>query len=99
MLYGIIISMSSRNTISNNVKLIGICHKHDFLFSQFNDYHFRVYAATHVIDIWTTKMSYHIVDGEYTKSKEPYYKGVLDKKLNVKQVTELLMHGTIAKNL
>lgn len=52
---------------------------------------YRIYGATHVIDIWMSRMVAHRIKGEDIKAKEPYVH--LDERMNRAQVEKLLLTG------
>lgn len=53
---------------------------------------YRVYAATHVIDIWPSRMVYHRISGESIRSNEPYHR-CLKWQFDKGQVAHLLDTG------
>lgn len=54
----------------------------------------RVFAATHVIDIWPSRMTYHRVMGETMQAKEPYHHE-LNWQFDRREVEELLFTGEL----
>lgn len=64
-------------------------------YEEFSKHHFRIMGATHIIDIWPSRMTYHLHAGESIKSQEPYYRGELDMQFNKEQVIKLLETGAI----
>lgn len=57
-----------------------------------SDGQYRVYGATHVFDIWPSRMVYHRIRGEVILAQEPFHRN-LDQQFNLEQVTTLLATG------
>lgn len=72
-------------------------------YEEFSEHHFRIMGATHIIDLWPARMTYHRHAGETIKAHEPYHKtifgekteGALDRQFNKEQVTKLLTEGKL----
>lgn len=78
---------------SNFAKLVELCEANNYDIEEINvGNQYRIYGATHVIDIWPSRMAYHRIRGETIKSIEPYYHN-LDWEFNKKQVEQLLSTG------
>lgn len=79
---------------SNRVALEKLClnHGYEYEFVDPDEMQMRVFGATHIIDIWPSRMVYHRVSGEIISSKEPYHRG-LKWQFNKKQVSHLLQTG------
>lgn len=60
-------------------------------FGQHDD-QWRIYGATHIIDIWPARMIYHRIGGETVKSNEPYCRD-MDWQFNREQVERLVKTG------
>jgi len=82
---------------ANINKLNALCEQRGYLIENIGDeLQYRVYGATHVIDIWPSRMVYHRIKGENISANEPYYRG-LDWEFNEKQVAHLLDTGEFVK--
>jgi len=78
----------------NAPKLEALCDELGLLAEFKSEDQWRIYGATHVIDIWPARMVYHRVKGEDVKAIEPYYRG-LDWQFNKQQVKKLLETGKL----
>lgn len=76
----------------NLPKLLNLCEKNGYEYEQKSRYQYRIYGATHVIDIYPSRMVYHRIQGEDIKNFEPYPRE-LDEQFNYKQVEGLLATG------
>lgn len=78
----------------NLPQLLKLCRDngYEYEFKDPEEYQVRVYGATHVIDIWPSRMVYHRVKGEVIRSKEDYSRE-LDWQFNKEQVSKLLATG------
>lgn len=89
-------SRKKPENFDNNLRdLIALCEELGFEYARPDRYQFRVWAATHVIDIWPSRMTYHRVKGESIKAIEPYERGELDFYFNKEQVKKLLETGEL----
>jgi hypothetical protein len=80
---------------SNYKQLLKLCEENGYEIEIINcGSQYRIYGATHVIDIWPSRMVYHRIGGENIKAIEPY-SHKLDWKFNIKQVSKLLLTGEI----
>jgi hypothetical protein len=78
--------------LQENVRqLEKLCAAQGYEISQINEYQYRVCGATHIIDIWPSRMKYHRIGGESINSNEHYLK--LDTMFNKTQVDQLLRTG------
>ena len=77
---------------SNLPQLINLCEDKGYGYEKMSRYQYRIYAATHVIDIYPSRMVYHRLQGEDIQAFEPYPRE-LDSQFNKKQVEELLATG------
>lgn len=75
----------------NRKKLLDFCHKHSYEIQEINEYQYRVFGATHIIDIWPSRMKYHRIGGETINSDELYFK--LNSIFNENEVEQLLSTG------
>lgn len=80
------------NALHNKPLLISLCQELDFEYYEINEHQIRIMGATHIIDIWPARMTYHRISGEDIKSKEDYSK--LDYVFNKEQVSRLLYTGS-----
>ena len=76
----------------NLPKLINLCEENGYEYEKKSKYQYRIYAATHIIDIYPSRMVYHRLKGEDIKSIETYPRS-LDERFNKRQVEELLETG------
>lgn len=79
----------------NVIQLIKLCNELGYRCDKLSSYQYRVYGATHIIDIWPSRMVYHRVDGEILRNIEIYWRDKLDNKFNKKQVETLLATGEV----
>lgn len=78
---------------SNYKQLVALCEKEGYEIEEKDPgSQYRVYGATHIIDIWPSRMVYHRVQGETVRSNEPYHHG-LKWQFDYKQVSHLLATG------
>lgn len=80
---------------TNLPELIKFCEANGYEYERPDPYQFRIYGATHVIDIWPSRMTYHRVKGEVIKAHEPYPRGELDFHFNEAQVKKLIETGEL----
>lgn len=78
----------------NLLQLVRLCNQLDLVLDKVSDDQYRVYGATHVIDIWVARMVYHRISGEDIRAVEPYSHD-LDWKFNKEQVKQLLLTGKV----
>jgi len=78
----------------NLPKLAKLCDELglEWEFKDPDEYQVRVYGATHIIDIWPSRMVYHRVNGENINANEKYHH-LLDEQFNYRQVKRLLLTG------
>lgn len=76
----------------NLPQLINLCEEMGYEYEKKSMYQYRIYGATHVIDIYPSRMVYHRLQGETIRSHEPYPRE-LDQQFNRKQVEQLLATG------
>jgi hypothetical protein len=77
----------------NVPQLINLCEEYGYEYEKKSRYQYRIYAATHVIDIYPSRMVYHRLQGENIKANEPYPRE-LNPRFDREQVEELLSTGT-----
>ena len=80
--------------VDNSTKLVMLCDELGLELEYIGELQWRVYGATHVIDIWPSRMVYHRISGENIKAIEPYSHD-LDQQFNKKQVKKLLEMGEL----
>ena len=79
--------------LDNNLpKLLNLCEEKGYEYEMKSRYQYRIYGATHIIDIYPSRMVYHRLQGEDIMAFEPYPR-ILDEQFNKKQVEELLATG------
>lgn len=78
----------------NLPQLLKLCEEYGYEIEKKDVYQYRVYASTHIIDIWPSRMIFHRLSGENIKAVEPYIRE-LDQQFNKKQVSELLATGEV----
>jgi len=66
----------------------------EWAFVDRSQYQVRVLGATHVFDIWPSRMVYHRVSGEVISAEEKYHH-LLDQEFNKQQVKKLLETGKL----
>jgi len=76
----------------NLPQLLNLCEEHGYEYEMKSRYQFRIYGATHIIDIYPSRMVYHRIQGESIRAFEPYPR-ILDEQFNKDQVIELLATG------
>lgn len=76
----------------NVPELLKICDDNGYEYERLSKYHYRILAATHIIDVWPSRMVYHRLSGENIDAREDYHRK-LDTRLNKNQVTQLLATG------
>jgi len=76
----------------NLPKLVNLCEQNGYEYEKKSIYQYRIYGATHVIDIYPSRMVYHRLECETIRSVEPYPR-VLDERFNKEQVEQLLATG------
>lgn len=83
------------NFANNKRDLIALCDELGFEYGFPDTYQMRIWGATHVIDIWPSRMTFHRVRGETIRAVEPYPRGELDFNFNREQVKKLLETGEV----
>lgn len=81
------------NFDENLRQLLDLCDELGYEIEKKDTYQYRIYGATHVIDIWPSRMVYHRLYGEESRSIEQYHRGTLDLYFNRSQVQKLLDTG------
>lgn len=76
----------------NIPQIINLCEEKGYEYDRLSRYQYRIYAATHVIDIYPSRMVYHRLRGEDIKAFEPYPRE-LSEQFNRKEVEQLLETG------
>ena len=79
----------------NQPALIKLLKEMEFPYEELSKYHFRIMGGIHIIDLWPSRMTYHLHAGEVVSAKEPYYKSQLDFEFNKQQVKKLLETGKL----
>ena len=81
----------------NLPQLMALCRREGYEIVEIDEgSQYRVYAATHIIDIWPSRMVYHRVSGETIRSNEPY-SHQLQQEFNENEVAHLLATGEYVK--
>jgi hypothetical protein len=80
---------------SNVPQLITLCEDEGYEYQELSKYHYRIMAATHIIDIWPSRMVYHRHAGEVIDAFEPWPRDGLDDRFNKEQVSKLLRTGEL----
>lgn len=79
--------------LDNNLpQLLNLCEEKGYEYEKLSRYQYRIYASTHVIDIYPSRMVYHRLMGDNIKAIEPYPR-ILDEQFNRAQVEQLLETG------
>lgn len=76
----------------NLPQLLNLCEEMGYEYEKKSRYQYRIFGATHIIDIYPSRMVYHRLQGESIKAFEPYPRE-LEQQFNRKQVEQLLATG------
>lgn len=80
---------------SNKPKLEKLCQDEGYETHWFNEYHVRVITGVCIVDIWTPRMKFNVINIDGSEQKSDYRQ--LSQRIDIDEVRKLFWTGQLKK--